>query len=151
MWHQMTFDPISDKCRMCESTLIYYIKDHCPSPLNIRHCMWIQWPLFQNLKPKGQWSLHDLWLHFCWGHICATLPWIIVANSMEIHHSIYGYSDHFSKTLTKRSMTTHDPRWPLTSLDLLRSHVWLYPRITVSMCPIEKHQCTLTIFKSFNH
>ena len=34
----------------------------------------------------------------------------------------------FSKNLNQRSLT---PRWPLTPC-LLRSHVWLYPRITVS-------------------
>ena len=25
--------------------------------------------LFQKLT-KGQWPLDDLWLHFCWGHMC---------------------------------------------------------------------------------
>ena len=34
----------------------------------------------------------------------------------------------FSKNLNQRSLT---PRWPLTP-SLLSSHVWLYPRITVS-------------------
>ena len=34
----------------------------------------------------------------------------------------------FSKSLNQRSLT---PRWPLTPC-LLRSHVWLYPRIIVS-------------------
>ena len=34
----------------------------------------------------------------------------------------------FSKNLNQRSLT---PRWPMTSC-LLRSHVWLYPRIIVS-------------------
>ena len=34
----------------------------------------------------------------------------------------------FSKNLSQRSLT---PRWPLTPC-LLRSHVWLYPRIIVS-------------------
>ena len=34
----------------------------------------------------------------------------------------------FSKNLNQRSLT---PRWPLTPC-LLRSHVWLYPRIIVS-------------------
>ena len=34
----------------------------------------------------------------------------------------------FSKNLNQRSLA---PRWPLTPC-LLRSHVWLYPRITVS-------------------
>ena len=37
----------------------------------------------------------------------------------------------FSKNLNQRSLT---PRWPLTPC-LLRSHVWLYPRIIVSKSP----------------
>ena len=43
---------------------------------------------------------------------------------MVIHRSMW-IQWLFFKTLTKRSMTQ---RWPLTPL-LLRSHVWLYPRI----------------------
>ena len=39
-----------------------------------------------------------------------------------------GYNDPFNKTFNQRSLT---PTWPLTS-HLLRSHVWLYPRIIVS-------------------
>ena len=38
------------------------------------------------------------------------------------------YSDPSFKNLNQRSLT---PRWPLTP-HLLRSHVWLYPRIIVS-------------------
>ena len=41
---------------------------------------------------------------------------------------VCGYSDSFCKNLNQRSLT---PRWPLTP-HLLRSHVWLYPRIIVS-------------------
>ena len=42
----------------------------------------------------------------------------------------------FSKNLNQRSLT---PRWPLTPC-LLRSHVWLYPRIIVSKSH-DMHQC----------
>ena len=41
---------------------------------------------------------------------------------------VCGYSDSFCKNLNQRSLT---PRWPLTP-HLLRSYVWLYPRIIVS-------------------
>ena len=41
---------------------------------------------------------------------------------------VCGYSDPFCKNLNQRSAT---PRWPLTP-HLLRSYVWLYPRIIVS-------------------
>ena len=41
---------------------------------------------------------------------------------------VCGYSDSFCKNLNQRSLT---PRWPLTP-HLLRSHVWLYPRIIAS-------------------
>ena len=40
---------------------------------------------------------------------------------------VCGYSDPFFFKTEQRSLT---PRWPLTP-SLLRSHVWLYPRITV--------------------
>ena len=49
---------------------------------------------------------------------------------------VCGYSDCFCKNLNQRSLT---PRWPLTP-HLLRSHVWLYPRIIVSKS-MGIHQC----------
>ena len=51
---------------------------------------------------------------------CVQVPWKYI--------KICGYSDPFCKNLNQRSVT---PRWPLTP-HLLRSHVWLYPRIIVS-------------------
>ena len=50
---------------------------------------------------------------------CVQVPWKYI---------VCGYSDPFCKNLNQRSLT---PRWPLTP-HLLRSHVWLYPRIIVS-------------------
>ena len=51
---------------------------------------------------------------------CVQVPWKYI--------KVCGYSDPFGKNLKQRSLT---PRWPLTP-HLLRSHVWLYPRIIVS-------------------
>ena len=54
---------------------------------------------------------------------CVQVPWKYI--------KVCGYSDLFckkKKNLNQRSLT---PRWPLTP-HLLRSHVWLYPRIIVS-------------------
>ena len=49
---------------------------------------------------------------------CVQVPWKYI--------KVCG--DPFCKNLNQRSLT---PRWPLTP-HLLRSHVWLYPRIIVS-------------------
>ena len=51
---------------------------------------------------------------------CVQVPWKYI--------KVCGYSDPFVKNLNQRSLT---PGWPLTPC-LLRSHVWLYPRIIVS-------------------
>ena len=52
---------------------------------------------------------------------CVQVPWKYI--------KVCGYSDLFAKkNLKQRSLT---PRWPLTP-HLLRSHVWLYPRIILS-------------------
>ena len=74
-------------------------------------------------------TLGETWPHFCWGHICNStkdhcvqVPWKYI--------KVCGYRDHFLKTLSKRSMTPSDPRWPLTPL-LLRSHVRRYLRVIV--------------------
>ena len=52
---------------------------------------------------------------------CVQVPWKYI--------EVCGYSDLFCKKLEPRGSLT--PRWPLTP-HLLRSHVWLYPRIIVS-------------------
>ena len=61
-----------------------------------------------------------------------------------VDHSTSGYSDPFCKNLNERSLT---PRWPLTP-HLLRSHVWLYPRIIVSKAHENKSKYvdTVTLF-----
>ena len=53
---------------------------------------------------------------------------IIVILDLKIHQKYVDTLTLFSKNLNQRSLT---PRWPLTPC-LLRSHVWLYPRIIVS-------------------
>ena len=61
---------------------------------------------------------------------------------------VCGYSDPFCKNLNQRSLT---PRWPLTP-HLLRSHVWLYPRIIVSKSHenTSKYVDTVTFFAKKN-
>ena len=51
---------------------------------------------------------------------CVRVPWEYIKGC--------GYSEPFCWNLNQRSLT---PRWPLNP-HLLRSHVWLYPRIIVS-------------------
>ena len=60
---------------------------------------------------------------------CVTLPKDHCVQVPWTYMKVCGYSDLFcQKNLNQRSLT---PRWPLTP-HLLRSHVWLYPRIIVS-------------------
>ena len=59
-----------------------------------------------------------------WSHTFA----IIVILELKIHQSMWIHWPFFPNNLNQRSLT---PRWPLTPC-LLRSHVWLYPRIIVS-------------------
>ena len=61
---------------------------------------------------------------------------------------VCGYSDSFCKNLNQRSLTH---RWPLTP-HLLRSYVWLYPRIIVSKSHenTSKSADTVTFFAKKN-
>ena len=67
---------------------------------------------------------------------CVQVPWKYI--------KVCGYSDLFAKNLNQRSLT---PRWPLTP-HLLRSYVWLYPRIIVSKSHenTSKYVDTVTFF-----
>ena len=78
---------------------------------------------------KGHWPLDDLCPHICWGLMCDSTQGSLCPSSMK-YIKVCGYSYLFcqKKNLNQRSLT---PRWPLTP-HLLRSHVWLYPRIIVS-------------------
>ena len=126
----MTFDPTS-----VEVLCVTLPNDPlCPSPMKIHQSMWIQWPFLQKKTwTKGHWPLDDLWPHICWGHMCDSTQGSLCPSPMKIH--LCGYSDLFCKNLKWRSLT---PRWPLTP-HLLRSHVWLYPRIIV----FKSHENTL--------
>ena len=93
--------------------------------------------VFQKMWPKGYWPQDELWPHFCWGHTCdpkavevtcVTLPKDHCVQVPWKYIKVSGYSDPFCKNLNQRPLT---PRWPLTP-HMLRSHVWLYPRIVVS-------------------
>ena len=112
---------------MCESTQGLL----CPSHMKIHY-----WPFFRNLSQKvsnPKWTLDDLWPHISWCLMCNSTQGS-VSNS---HGNISKYVDTVTtfQNLSKRSMTQ---RWPLTPL-LLRSHVWLYPRIIV----FKSHENTL--------
>ena len=115
---------------MCDSTqgLLWL------SPMKIHQSMWIQWPSFQKLEPK-----------VCWGHMCDSTQGSFWPSPMKIHQSMLIQRPFFSnKKLNQRSLT---PRWPLTP-NLLRSHVWLYPRIIVSKSHenTSKYVDTVTLF-----
>ena len=71
---------------------------------------------------------------------CVQVPWKYI--------KVCGYSDPFCKNLNQRSVT---PRWPLTP-HLLRSYVWLYPRIIVSKSYENTSKCvdTVTFFAKKN-
>ena len=75
---------------------------------------------------KGHWPLDDLWPHIFWGLMCDSTQGSLCPSPMKIHQSMW-IQWLFCKNLKQRSLT---PRWPLTP-HLLRSHVWLYPRIIV--------------------
>ena len=61
--------------------------------------------------------------------LCVTLPKDHCVQVPRKYIKVCGYSDLFcKKNLNQRSLTR---RWPLTP-HLLRSHVWLYPRIIMS-------------------
>ena len=75
---------------------------------------------------KGHWPLDDLWPHIFWGHMCDSTQGSLCPSPTKKNQC--GYSDPFCKNLNQRSLT---PRWPLIP-HLLRSHVWLYPKIIVS-------------------
>ena len=84
--------------------------------------------LYAKTWSKGQWPLDDLWPHICWGLMCDSTQGSLCPSPMKIHQSMWIQWPFLQKNVNQRSLT---PRWPLTP-HLLRSHVWLYPRIIVS-------------------
>ena len=93
----------------------------------IHQIMCIQWLFFKKKNLKGQWLQDNLWPHFCWGHMYDSTQGSLYPSPMKISQSMWIQWPFFQKKL-ERSLT---PRWPLTP-SLLRSHMWLYPTITVS-------------------
>ena len=100
--------------------------------------------VFAKTWTKGHWPLHDLWPHICWGLTCDSTQGSLCPSPMKIHQSMWIQWPFFAINLKQRSLT---PRWPLTP-HLLRSHVWLYPRIIVSKSHenTSKYVDTVTLF-----
>ena len=119
----MTFDPTS-----VEVTCATLPKDHCVQVLwkYIKVCGYSD-PFCKNLNQRSL-TLDDLWPHICWGHMCDSTQGSLCPSPMKIHQSMWIQWPFLQKNLNQRSLT---PRWPLTP-HLLRSHVWLYPRIILS-------------------
>ena len=79
---------------------------------------------------------------------CVTLPKDHCVQVLWKYIKVFGYSDPYCKNLNQRSLT---PRWTLTP-HLLRSYVWLYPRIIVSKSyeNTSKYVDTVTFFAKKN-
>ena len=75
----------------------------------------------------NQRSLTPRW-PVCWGHMSDSTQGLLCPSPMKIHQSMWIQWPFFQKLEPK----VIDSRWPLTT-HLLRSHMWLYPRIIVSM------------------
>ena len=92
---------------------------------------------FSKTWTKGQWPQDDLWPHFCWGHMCDSTLGSLCPSPLKYVN--YAYRDFFFKNLNQRSLTP----------SLLRSRVWLYPRIIVSKFyeNTSKYVDTVTFFQ----
>ena len=99
--------------------------------------------LFAKTWTKGHWPLDDLWPHICWGHMCDSTQGSLCPSPMGINQCMW-IQWSILKMTNQRSLT---PRWPLTP-HLLRSYVWLYPRIIVSKSHdnTSKYVDTVTFF-----
>ena len=125
--------PLTHFCggHMCDSTQGSFYPSHmkiCQS----MSCIWTQWPFFlQKFEPKviDPKSVEVTFVTLPKGSSCPS--------PMTIHQSMWIQLPFFSKIWTKG-------HWPLDDLltpHLLRSHVWLCPRITLYPSPMGKHQC----------
>ena len=121
----MTFDPTS-----VEVLCVTLPKDHCVQvPWKyIKVCGYSDLFCKKNLNQRSL-TLDDLWPHICWGHMCDSTQGSFCPSPMKIHQSMWIQWTFLLKLEPK----VIDPRWPLTP-HLLRSHVWLCPRIIVSKC-----------------
>ena len=82
---------------------------------------------FAKTWTKRHWPLDDLWPHICWGHMCDCNQGSLCPSPMGIHQCMWIRWSILQIT-NQMSLT---PRWLLTP-HLLRSYLWLYPRIIVS-------------------
>ena len=112
----------------------------CPSPMKIHQSMWIQWPFLQKKLKQRSLTLDDLWPHIFWGHMCDSTQGSLSPSPMGIHQCMWIQWSILQIT-NQRSLT---PRWPLTP-HLLRSYVWLYPRIIVSKSHENTSKCVDTV------
>ena len=83
---------------------------------------------FSKTWTKGHWPIDDLWPQVCWGHMCDSTQGYLYPSPMKIQ-STWIQWPLCQKLKPKKVIDLS--RLPLTPC-LLRSHVWLYPRITVS-------------------
>ena len=134
-WPKMTFDPTS-------------IGVTCVTPPKDQgiHVLWkyievcrYRDPFSKNLNQRSL-TLDDLWPQVCWGHMCYSTQGSLCSSRMKIHQSMW-IQWPFFQNLNQRSLT---PRWPLTP-HLLRSQVWLYPRIIVSKSHGNTSMCVDTV------
>ena len=97
--------------------------------LKIHESMWIQWPFFQILEPevidpKMTFELKSVEV------TCVTLPKDHCVPVPQKYIKVCGYSDPFFQKFWTKGHWPLDDLWPPC---LFRSHVWLYPRMIVSM------------------
>ena len=126
---------------MCDSTK----GSLCPSPMGIHLCMWIQGSILQMTNQRSLTPRWPLTPHLLRSYVWSTQR-SLCPSPMKIHQSMWIQWPFClkKKNLNQRSLT---PRWPLTP-HLLRSHVWLYPRIIVSKSHenTSKYVDTVTLF-----
>ena len=121
---KMTFDPTS-----VEVTCVTLPKDHfLQVPWKyVEVCGYSD--LFSSKTwTKGHWPLDDLWPQVCWGHMCDSTQGSLCPSPVKIDQSMWIQWPFFQK-LEPKVIDPSDDLWPP---HLLRSHVWIYPRITVS-------------------
>ena len=95
--------------------------------------------IFQKLNQK----VNDPKMTFDPTSVVVTCDYLmIIVSQVPLNYiKVCGYRDLFFKNLNQRSLT---PWWPLTP-SLLRSHVWLYPRIFVSKSHENTSKCVVTV------
>ena len=101
---------------------------------NFNHLGWLFLPIYQNFTVLTQRCLTlFITTRWFWNH----------ESRLKIHQSLW-IQWPFCKNLNQRSLT---PRWPLIP-HLLRSYVWIYPRIIVSKSHenTSKYVDTMTFF-----